>query len=304
LPTAFDTRILVHLVIGRAPAEAAAGEAVVDEYFLRRQVGDLGGGAQGAERVLRPHPHIEPVGAVMRGGVQGFHRRVREIGHLVDRLDLLARPLHCRIDVAVIARAGARAVERGAIILGELGAVGRAAWTQVPLDLERVGRLLGAPEPIGHHGHRVVERHHRFDAAHGFRRRVIHALERAARHRAGDHRGVDHARQLGVDAVGGRAVDLERHVEARGRLAGQGELLRRLDVGLLVERDLGRVRRQRAIAEGAAGRLVVDLAELGLAGRGVDAPALGRHHHQPHAGRRAHLLLLLVRIPHRMATDR
>jgi len=53
---------LDQLVIDRAPAEAAAEEAIVDEDALGRQAAGLGGEAERRLGILRSEPDIDPVG--------------------------------------------------------------------------------------------------------------------------------------------------------------------------------------------------------------------------------------------------
>ena len=83
---------------------------------------------------------------------------------LVERLDDLAAQIcrlgECGIDIAVVARVHHRPVERVAIELGELRAVGLAGGARVPFRLEQRQRFLGAPEAVGDHRHRVVELDH------------------------------------------------------------------------------------------------------------------------------------------------
>ena len=78
------------------------------------------------------------------------------------------------------------------------------------------------------------------------------------------------------------AVDLERGVEARQRLSDQLELVGGADRRFLVELDLSSIRRDRAVIEAAAGRLVHDLAVGRLAFGFRHVPALRRRRNQPH----------------------
>ncbi len=181
----------------------------------------------------------------------------------IERLDDLAA--RCAlgeviVDIAVVARAHHRTVERVAIKLGELRAVGLAGLAGVPFRLEQCERFLGAPEAVGNHRDRVVELDHLLHAAPALDRRLVHALELAARHRAGIDRGIDHARNLRIDGELGGAVDLQRRIETRQRLADQLELIGRSDRRFLVELDLGGVGGERAVVERAPAGLVQNLA--------------------------------------------
>src|SRR5439155_21667684 len=132
-------------------------------------------------------------------------------------------------------------------------------------------------------------------------RALVDALHGAAKHRAGDDRRVHHVRHFEIDSVLRRAVDLERHVEPRQPATDELELIWRLDRGLLVELDRGRLDREFAIAERAAGRLVRDLAHRRSAlGRG-HAPALRRRRDQALTRARPGLLDQLAGLAHRAA---
>ena len=88
-----------------------------------------------------------------------------------------------------------------------------------PLDLHLAQRLRCPPVAIGDDGNRVVERHDPIDASHGFGRGGINRGDLGAEDRCPDDRGVLHARHVGVDAEGGRAVDLGGNVAAGHALA-------------------------------------------------------------------------------------
>ena len=85
---------LLDLVVGVAAAETAADEAVVDIDLLRLQAGGLGRRLERLVRRLRSEPDIEPVGLQMHRRVHRLHRRMRQIGRLVDRLEGLCRARH------------------------------------------------------------------------------------------------------------------------------------------------------------------------------------------------------------------
>jgi hypothetical protein len=239
--------------------------------------------ADAAHRGLRAEPDVEFVGLQVHCGVERLHGGMREMRGLVDCFDDLAAFSEFGIDVSVAARAHHRAVERIAIKVGELRAIGLAGFAGVPFRLERRERFLGAPETIGNHGDRVVELDDLLHAAAALGRRLVHALEFAAEHRAGGDRRIDHARQPRIDGELGGAVDLERRVEARHRLADQLELIGRTDRRLLVELDLAGVGRERAVVETAPRRLVQHLAVGRFAFARRHVPALRRSLDQPHA---------------------
>ena len=148
----------------------------------------------GAHRRLAAEPDFELVGLQMHRGVERLHGRMREMWRFVDRFDDLAALAEDVIDVAVVARVHHRPVERVAIELGELRAVGVAGLADVPLGLEQRQRFLGAPEAVGDDRDRVVELDDLQYTAPTFDRRFIDALELAAEHRTGGNRRIDHVR--------------------------------------------------------------------------------------------------------------
>ena len=117
-----DLDRLDQLVIDRAPAEPAAEETIVDVDRARVDPARLGRKRQRRLGRLGAHPDVNAVRAPMRGRVERLHRRMREIGNLVDGFDHFRRVREGRGDVAMAAAVSERAIERGAIFGGELGA--------------------------------------------------------------------------------------------------------------------------------------------------------------------------------------
>ena len=171
--------------------------------LLRREAGRLG------RRLQQP-----PSGAGWRSrrrarsgcsadrAVQRLHRRVGQVGRLVDRLDQLGAGLAEAPPAAspsfravAIGRPGASRVD-----LVELGAAApcRVGAGRPTRSSARRARLLGAPVPVGDHGHGVRQLHHADDAADvpGRRcRRRSSSLPPETGH--GSDRGVDHPRNAG-----------------------------------------------------------------------------------------------------------
>ena len=235
----------------------------------------------------------------MRGCVQRLHRRMREIGNLVERLDQFGRLRKGRVDVAMAAPIGERPIERGAIFGGELSAVGRAGGAEVPFDRHRVKRFLGAPEIVGDDRHAIGHRQRGENATpFGDGGKVV-SFELAAGHRAIGDSGIGHAGQTRVDAEARRAGGFQRRVDALDLLADQLELGRRLDRGLRGQRDPGGVRRK--LAEGrreVRGLMPYDAAPRDARGRRHIPPRRARGD-EPRAGGGAHLLQKHPRTAHR-----
>ena len=177
----------------------------MDEDRLRIDAARFRGEGERRLRSLRAHPDVDAVLAPMRGRVQRLHRRMREIGNLVERLDHLGRLSEGGVDIAMAAAVGERPVERGAIFGGELGAVGGAGRAEVPVDRHRLKRFLGAPEIVRDDRDAIGHRHGGDDSAPLRDGGEIVRLELAAEHRAIGDGGIDHVGQTRIDAEVRRA---------------------------------------------------------------------------------------------------
>ena len=122
-----DLDRLGQFVVDRATAEPAAEEAIVDEDRLRIDPARFCGEGQRRFRSLRAHPHVYAVLPPVRGRVERLHRRVRQIGHLVQGFDHFGRLSEGCVDIAMAAAVSERSIERGAIFGGELQ---RYPWTR------------------------------------------------------------------------------------------------------------------------------------------------------------------------------
>src|SRR6266436_377164 len=84
-----DRHSLLHEIVGRAPAEAAAERHLVNVAFGNRQAGSFSGGGQRGLAVLRRRPYLAAIRRIYRGRVHRLHSRVILIRKGVDGLDLL-----------------------------------------------------------------------------------------------------------------------------------------------------------------------------------------------------------------------
>ena len=300
-----DGNGLLDLIVGVAAAEAAADEAVVDIDLFRRQAGRLRRRFERFIGGLRSDPDIEPVGLQIHCRVHRLHRRMRQIGRLVDGLEGLGPARQGLIDIAVVARGLHGIVECGAIHLRKLIAVDLARLADVPLRLQPGQRPLGAPVGVGSNDrHGIVEFHHLEHARRAVEHGVIDALELAAGNRAGRDRGEHHAWNLRVDAEFGGAVGLVDHVDPRQRLGEESELSRRLDRRLGRECHLRRVGGELAETQALARSLMSHHALRCRALRCRNVPARRGGGNQALARAGADLLHLLLRQPHRLAAVR
>ena len=160
----------------------------------------------------------------------------------------------------------------------------------VPDDRQFVQRRLGVPPGIGNDGDRVVtDRHDFLDALHGGDFGRVIAFQLAAKYRAGLDRGIEHAGQFDVDAIGHFSGGLVDGVEALDAFAGELPVFRvfQLDVGRRL--DLGGGFGDLAIGGRASRRRVGDDAVGGGAFRRRHLPFIGRGLDQHDARGRATL---------------
>ena len=158
-------------------------------------------------------------------------------------------------------------------------------------------RIVRAPPGVGDHGHGVIANPHR--AAHAAQcldAAVVKALQLAAEHGAGLDRRAQHAVELDVGAEDLGAIELVGGVQALERLAGNLPLLGVFQRDALGRRwrQLGRSRRQLAIADLATAGPVADHAPLHRQLAHRHRPLLGRRlqQHQPCGGATtAHIVL-------------
>ena len=104
--------------------------------------------------------------------------------------------------------------------------VQRSARAFVPLHHHGFACFLRLPVAVGDHGHAVIDLHHVNHAWHAFGGCGVKALDLAANHGALLQAGIDHARQLHVNAKLGGAVDLGGRVEPLHARAHNSEVFR------------------------------------------------------------------------------
>ena len=263
---------LAHVVGPAAPAEAAAQHQLVDVALGHRQAAGFRRRGERRLAVLRAAPDFALVGRVERRGVHRLHGDVMLVGKAVGRLDLLGGTGDGGLGVThLVADEGFGRVEALLEHRSDGFARNLAEVADVPFGRQRGERVAGVPVSVGHHHDGIaVDRHHLLHARHLLDLGGVEALELAADHRAGPHRGDQHAGHREVDAVDLLAGDLVERVEPLQRLAGDRPVLRILELHFLGRLELGRRGRDRAIAELVARGLVGDDA--------VGRIALGRRH--------------------------
>ena len=220
----------------------------MDEDRLRIDPASFCRDREGRFRSLRAHPRVNAVLAPMRRRVERLHRRVRQIGNLIQSFDHSGRLSKGGVDIAMAAAVIERPIERRAILGGELCAIRGPGRAEVPFDCHGVKRFLGPPEIVRHNRHAIGHRHGGEDSAPPGDGGEIVRLELAAEHRAIGDGGIGHTRQTRINSEARRTSHLERRIDALQSLADQLELVGRLDRGFRGERDFGGVRGE--LAEG------------------------------------------------------
>ena len=210
---------------------------------------------------------------------------MRQIRHLEDALEGRRRAAERRVGVPVVASGCSRSLR---LLLEPAPDLGRREIGQRPLVprhvvTERLESARGGPVVVGHDGEPGAHRDHFAHPGDGGGAARVVRRHLAAEHRAAEDAGHQHAGPLDVDAEAGSALDLLGDVEARHVPAQQREGAR------LLQRDLGGHGQprgavdERAVAQGAAGRLVPHAALFGRAVPDRDAPLRRgrRHEHLP-----------------------
>ncbi len=302
------------------PAESAAQERRVDPHLLRGQADRLRHRDLRRALGLGGSPDVAPVGPHVRRGVHRLHRRVVEIRHLVDGLDLRGGAGERACRVALLPRH--RALPGGKLL--EPPRNGSAAPARVrpfvPLDLQRPAACEGLPVRVGHHGDpgldagrprpvgRLTDRardlHDVPHAGHGAGGARVVALHPPAEGGGPRHRGDEHPGHGDVDPVGRAPVHLRRRIQPPHGSPQDPEVLRVLERGGVRRREGGRLVRELPVAEAPAARPVHDLTALGPAAGALDAPSLRSRSDQHLTGRGARCAQQLIGAPHAGAAAR
>ena len=195
------------------PAEAAAQQRRVDGNGVDRQSRDFRGDRLRRRRDLRRRPNRHAFGAHFGGRVHRFHRRVREIWHVVGRAhDVAARQRSARIaglfdDGAGLLHQFAHRREHRGRRRVRVGTVPERGVQHAPA-LERRPRVVGDDRNARRNGE------HRADAGHAERGRAIERRDRAADLGRFLDRCELHPRNAEIESEDGGSVRFRPHVEA------------------------------------------------------------------------------------------
>ena len=166
-----------------SPPEAAAEQMIVNLDLLRRQPGGLRRGGMGTAQDLCSDPDLAAVLPQVDRAVHRLQRGMSEKRQLVGRLDLGRGARHGRLDVALTARNGARALRCTLELPDDIRRAEGRVRALVPFDLERREALLRCPHMVGDDSHRIVEAHHLTHALDRHRLAVVDALHATAKDR-------------------------------------------------------------------------------------------------------------------------
>ena len=232
---------LGHEVLFRAPPEATAEESGVYFYLVRRQAGNLHRDELRAGLRLGWHPQFTTVLLHQRRAIHRFHAGVRGIGRLVDGLNGFGGSFQCLGHITFSTRGHAFLFERALQLLANPGATQLRVCALLPCHHQRFASALRGPETIRHHRHAGMNGNHLQHTRHGARRGGVELPELPAEHRATRHQGHQQAGHLYINAKHSAAVDLERRVAPRHRLADEFELAR------LFQKDFARLWQARGL---------------------------------------------------------
>ena len=236
-----DDRRLRRVVRQQPAAEAAAQPRHLDVHAVHGQAHGRGDDARARPLHLERTGDVAVAVAHVGGAVVRLERGVREEGELVVRLHHPRGPGKRLLDVADRAHGGSwrprqlrelRRQRRGALV---------PVRAFVPLHLKRIAALERRPRRVGddgdagHQERRVVvsgDAHDLSHPRHLQRRRIVHARDPAAEHRALGDGGELHVGQTDVDAVERASGDDLRVVHAGTRVPSSVNALVGFQAGL------------------------------------------------------------------------
>jgi hypothetical protein len=223
----------------QAPSECPAQQGREYPHFFRSEPDRARRGLLRELLRLRADMDVAAVCADIRRAVHGLHRCVRQHGQLVQGAHPAVRFFERANRIAIGARGkrGAtlqRAAQRGA----DAGIVEPGIGTGVPADLERIARLQRLPVVIRDHDDAARTIQHLAHARHFLCRGRIECARRAAEGRTLRQRGVQHPRQLDIDAELRAAVDFRWCIEPREAASDQPEIPGLLEFHLFRQRQL------------------------------------------------------------------
>src|ERR1700716_775908 len=239
-----DSNRLPDIVGLAATAKAAAEYLLVDVAFIGWQTGCFQHRGESGLAVLRSAPDLAFVRGIERRGVQRLHRGVILVRVIVHRLELLGGARDGSLGVAILVadEGWLRGIKTLLEPFRDRRARDLGVVAFVPNDRQGFKRGLGVPPGVGDDGDgAVADPHHLLDALQVHDFGFVEAFQFAAEYRAVLDRGIEHARQLDVDAVRHLAGDLVSGVEALDAFADELPVLRilQLDVRRRLEPGCG-----------------------------------------------------------------
>ena len=201
----------------------------MQRHRIARHAGDARRDVARQARHLRRDPDLDLAVGHARGAVDRLHRRVRQVGRAIDRLDRARGARLGRRDIAGLVEDEAACRARGAFQFGfDARPVRRhGGRRRQPFDLRAARRALGMPPAARDDGD--ARRRARFarqvddalDARLAAQRVDVDAADAAAEHRAHAQAREQQARRAHVDAEARAPVELGADVAARRGAADQ-----------------------------------------------------------------------------------
>src|SRR3569833_54611 len=190
-------------------------------------------------RVLGSAPDLATLVGYPGGAVHGLHTRMRQVWHLVCRLQAFRRAGETGFNIPVAASDDSRLCKTGMQLLRYLRAIEPRKLAEIVVHLHTLERFAGLPIGACDDDDSVLEGHSRLISRHAFAGTVIEGFELAAEGGAGFASSIQHVRQEHVDPEPRGAIDLVRNVGTRLRAADDRVLRHLFQRRVLRDRHAG-----------------------------------------------------------------
>ncbi len=255
-----------------APSEATARQRRVQRDLLRLETRLLRRCVAVAGLELGAGPHFAMIGLHVSNAIDWLHWRVGQVGHVVGSFELFRRLLERAGRVPILVGGHARLLRELLVLFELLAAVQCRLWPVVPDDRQRLAALFRRPEAVGDDGDAARDLDNMLHAWDGLCLLGVEALDFAAE----DRRGDEHTRQLHVETEDSLPANLVGRVEALGRLADDTEILRILELDVLLWLEVSRFLGEFPVRQFFPRRGVDYVSWLSAAGCRFDVPLRGR----------------------------
>ena len=294
-----DGHHLPHPVVHRAtPPEPATQIDLVDLALGRRQTRAFGRSGERRLAVLGGCPDLAAIGGEAGHRVHGLHAGMVLMRIRIDRLDAARRRRDRALGIATaVADHSVAGIKSCLQHLRKRLARGVCVLAEIPFDGQRIERSLGLPPGICDHRHRVVMHLHDLaDTRALLDGGGIKAHDLSTEYLALADGCIQHARHGEVGTIDLLAVHLVGGIQTRQSLAQDLPVFGVLERHLGGRIQLGSRCRHLAVGGAAPACGVRDHALVHAALRGRHAPLIGSSLNQHHAGGRAPLADIVLRL--------